>query len=56
MSRNNLSLTSPGHVGQLLHKDIKNVITNYSLELCKIIKEGRYDEGIIINMERLHYI
>lgn len=56
MSRNNLSLISPGHVGQLLNKDIKNVITNYILELCKIIKEGGYDEGNIINMERLHYI
>ena len=32
MSRNRLSLRSPGHVGQLLPNDIKNVIINNILD------------------------
>ena len=40
-----------GHVGQLLPNDTTNVIINYIMELCKTIKEGRYDEGYIINMD-----
>ena len=51
MSRNNLSLRTPGHIGQLLPTDTKNVIINYIMELRKTIKEGGYDEGNIINMD-----
>lgn len=45
MSRNSLSLRTPGHVGQLLPKDIKNI------ELRNIIKNGGCDEGSILNMD-----
>ena len=51
MSRNSLSLRTPGHVGQFLPKDIKNVIINYLLELRNIIKNGGYDEGKILTMD-----
>ena len=51
MSRNSLSLRTPGHVGQFLPNDIKNIIINYLLELRNIIKDGGYDEGNILNMD-----
>ena len=35
MSRNNISLRTPGYVGQLLPTDTKNVIINYIMELRK---------------------
>ena len=51
MIRNSLSLRTPGHVGQFLPNDIKNIIINYLLELRNIIKDGGYDEGNILNMD-----
>ena len=51
MSRNSLSLRTPGYLGQFLPKDIKNIIMNYLLELRNIIKNGGYDEGNILNMD-----
>ena len=51
MNRNSLSLGTPGHVGQFLPNDIKNIIINYLFDLSNIIKNGGYDEGNILNMD-----
>jgi len=44
LNRNNLSIRTPGHVGQLLPSNVKEVITKYILELRTIINEGGYSE------------
>ena len=48
---NNLSIRKPGHVGQLLLLNVKEVIIKYILDLRTIINEGGYSEYNIINMD-----
>ena len=51
LDRNNLSLRIPGHLGQILPKDIFNIISNYITSLRGLIKEGEYYEDNNINMD-----
>ena len=51
LNRNNLLIRKPGHVGQLLPLNVKEVITKYILDLRTIINEGCYSEYNIINMD-----
>ena len=53
LNRNNISIRIPGHVGQLLQKDIINIIINYITNLRETIKEGGCYEGNIINMDEI---
>ena len=51
MKRNNLSLRVPGHIGQLLPFNIQKTISDYIIDLRRIINNGGYSESMIVNMD-----